>query len=133
MFKKYISYFEKSNHNATLSCKINAGHHLSYRELLVVRAVICDLGTYGDFSIEYDNNNNKSNFDLKRNSNTNTTTTTTNAFRIFLTFTVWTAYRLTWLPCYLLLLVARKIIYYVILFSVSIGTNNMSTYVIGMA
>ena len=97
------------------------------------RAVICDLGTYGDFSIEYDNNNNKSNFDLKRNSNTNTTTTTTNAFRIFLTFTVWTAYRLTWLPCYLLLLVARKIIYYVILFSVSIGTNNMSTYVIGMA
>ena len=38
------------------------------------RAVICDLGTYGDFSIEYDNNNNKSNFDLKQ---------ATNALRIF--------------------------------------------------
>ena len=33
------------------------------------RAVICDLGTYGDFSIEYDNNNNKSNFDLKQATN----------------------------------------------------------------
>ena len=76
----------------TLPCKIYAGHHLSYREL-AVRAVICDLGTYGDFSIEYDNNNNKSNFDLKQKSNT---TTTTNAFRIFLTFTVWTNYNKTW-------------------------------------
>ena len=34
-----------------------------------LRAVICDLGTYGDFSIEYDNNNNKSNFDLKQATN----------------------------------------------------------------
>ena len=30
---------------------------------------LCDLGTYGDFSIEYDNNNNKSNFDLKQATN----------------------------------------------------------------
>ena len=38
-------------------------------------ALIYDLGTYGDFSIEYDNNNNKSNFDLKQ---------ATNALHIFM-------------------------------------------------
>ena len=91
------------------------------------RAVICDLGTYGDFSIEYDNNNNKSNFDLKQKSNT----TTTNAFRIFLTFTVWTAYGMTSSALLFTLACCQK--NHPLCHSVHIGTNNMSTYVIGMA
>ena len=60
------------NNMTTLLLRLTeyAGHHFSY----TLRPVICDSGTYGDFSIEYDNNNNKSNFDLKQ---------ATNALRIF--------------------------------------------------
>ena len=59
----FVYYIQKLKHDTTLLVNMLV---IISRTL---RAVICDLGTYGDFSIEYDNNNNKSNFDLKQATN----------------------------------------------------------------